>query len=179
MCFLHKNIKRYRFPTHINDLVMDRSQATASEVFIVVISPGGAPPLHQHDDTEQIFYVLEGRGRLEIGAESEEFLVEPGDVVRIPPATLHRIHCLGPAICAIWLLTVSPQAGPMRNQPGIPMCKQSAASRDGTYDDVLEKLICISTFDSPICWPFTVLNCWSALFPFGWQQAIDWKHGGI
>ena len=54
--------QRYRFPTHINDLVMDRSQAVASEVFIVVIEPGGAPPLHQHDDTEQVFYVLEGAG---------------------------------------------------------------------------------------------------------------------
>jgi mannose-6-phosphate isomerase-like protein (cupin superfamily) len=93
--FSTKDTQRYRFPTHINDLVMDRSQATASEVFIVVISPGGAPPLHQHDDTEQIFYILEGRGRLEIGGESEDFLVEPGDVVRIPPATLHAIHCLG------------------------------------------------------------------------------------
>ncbi len=87
--------QRYRFPTHINDLVMDRSHASASEVFIVEIPPGGAPPLHQHDDMEQIFYVLEGRGRLEIGEESEDFLVGPGDVVRIPPATLHTIHCLG------------------------------------------------------------------------------------
>src|SRR5210317_2512216 len=94
--FSTKQPQRYRFPTHINDLVMDRSQAAASEVFIVVISPGGAPPLHQHDDTEQIFYVLEGRGRLEIGGESEDFLVEPGDVVRIPPSALHAIHCEGP-----------------------------------------------------------------------------------
>ncbi len=27
--------KRYRFPTHTNELVMDRSDATGSEVFIV------------------------------------------------------------------------------------------------------------------------------------------------
>ena len=93
--FPTNQLQRYRFPTHINDLVMDRSRALASEVFIVVIRPGGAPPLHQHDDTEQIFYILEGRGRLEIGGESEDFPVEPGDVVRIPPATLHTIHCLG------------------------------------------------------------------------------------
>lgn len=85
--------QRYRFPTHINDLVMDRSAASASEVFIVVIAPGGAPPLHQHDDTEQIFYVLAGEGQLEIGGEDEVFAVRPGDVVRIPVATPHRIHC--------------------------------------------------------------------------------------
>lgn len=87
------NLPRYRFPTHINDLVMDRSVASASEVFVVVIAPGGAPPLHQHDDTEQVFYVLSGEGRLEIGPETDTFVVKPGDVVRIPVATPHRIHC--------------------------------------------------------------------------------------
>jgi mannose-6-phosphate isomerase-like protein (cupin superfamily) len=95
--FSTKEMKRYRFPTHVNDLVMDRSQAAASEVFVVELAPGEAPPLHQHQDTEQIFYILGGNGRLEIGPETTPFPVYPGDVVRIPPATLHRIHCLGTA----------------------------------------------------------------------------------
>jgi len=92
--FNTENFKRYRFPAHINDLVMDRSEATSSEVFIVVLAHGEAPPLHQHDDTEQIFYVLSGQGRLEIGTEGEQYPVKPGDVVRIPPETLHKIECL-------------------------------------------------------------------------------------
>lgn len=87
--------KRYRFPTHANLLVMDRSEATSSEVFIVELAPGEAPPLHQHDDTEQVFYVLSGQGRLEIGREGDAYPVNPGDVIRIPPATPHRIHCQG------------------------------------------------------------------------------------
>lgn len=88
--------KRYRFPTHTNELVMDRSAATASEVFVVVLEPGEAPPMHKHDDTEQVFYVTEGRGTLEIGEpENRKFTVNPGDVVRIPVGTLHRIHCEG------------------------------------------------------------------------------------
>lgn len=85
----------YRFPTHTNDLVMDRSQATASEVFVVVLQPGEAPPRHKHDDTEQIFYILSGKGRLEIGTPAVEVPVNPGDVVRIPVATMHRIFCEG------------------------------------------------------------------------------------
>ena len=93
--FSTQNLKRYRFPTHINDLVLDRSEATASEVFIVELAPGEAPPLHQHDDTEQIFYVLTGQGRLEIGSEADSYNVTIGDVVRIPPETPHRIHCVG------------------------------------------------------------------------------------
>ncbi|MFQ5593290.1 MAG: cupin domain-containing protein [Anaerolineae bacterium] len=85
------NLKRYRFPTHTNHLVMDRSAATASEVFIVELAPGEATPAHQHDDTEQIFYVLEGRGYVEID-QVDVYPMSPGDVVRIPPASLHAIH---------------------------------------------------------------------------------------
>jgi len=85
--------KRYRFPTHINDLVMDRAEAQTSEVFVVVLEPDEAPPLHKHDDTEQVFYILEGEGILKIGAEQKEIAVRPTDVVRIPPATLHTIQC--------------------------------------------------------------------------------------
>jgi len=36
--------RRYRFPTHTNKLVMDRAEAIASEVFIVELDPGEAPP---------------------------------------------------------------------------------------------------------------------------------------
>ena len=93
--FSTSDTTRYRFPTHTNDLVMDRSEAEASEAFMVVLEPGEAPPLHQHDDTEQIFYIIRGTGRLHIGAEELLFAVGPGDLVRIPRGTLHRIVCEG------------------------------------------------------------------------------------
>jgi mannose-6-phosphate isomerase-like protein (cupin superfamily) len=86
----------YRFPTHTNLLVMDRSEATASESFISVMEPGEGPPLHRHDDTEQVFFVLSGRGRLEIGPNADDHgPLVPGDLVRIPPGTLHRVPCVG------------------------------------------------------------------------------------
>jgi mannose-6-phosphate isomerase-like protein (cupin superfamily) len=90
-----KNLKRYRFPTHSNDLVMDRALAQTSEVIIVVLEPGEAPPLHKHDDTEQIFYLIEGQGTLTIGQEGKTFPVKTGDVVRIPPSTFHKIVAEG------------------------------------------------------------------------------------
>lgn len=90
--FPETNLKRYRFPTHTNDLVMCRSQAGSSEVFFVILEPGEAPPMHKHDDTEQIFFILEGQGRLEAGTPPESFQVKPGDTVRIPVGTWHRIH---------------------------------------------------------------------------------------
>jgi quercetin dioxygenase-like cupin family protein len=86
---------RYRYPTHVNDLVLDRAEATTTEVFIVVLEPDEAPPLHQHDDVEQIFYIMTGAGTLTIGDPAQTFSVKPGDVVRIPPHTLHSIQCEG------------------------------------------------------------------------------------
>ena len=87
--------KRYRFPTHTNELVLDRCDAQTSEVFLVVLQPSQAPPLHQHHDTEQIFYILEGQGTLTVGGEENKHAVDVGDVVRIPPSTLHSIQADG------------------------------------------------------------------------------------
>ena len=93
--FPTSKVRRFRFPTHVNDLVMDRADAATSEVFVVVLQPGEAPPLHKHDDTEQVFYVLDGAGVLSIGVRRKTFPVHVGDVVRIPPGTLHSIRCRG------------------------------------------------------------------------------------
>jgi mannose-6-phosphate isomerase-like protein (cupin superfamily) len=74
---------------------MDRSEASTSEAFVVVLQPGEAPPLHIHHDTEQVFYILQGSGELQTGAPDagERFPVSPGDLARIPPGTWHRILC--------------------------------------------------------------------------------------
>lgn len=136
--FSTKETKRYRFPTHINDLVMDRSQARSSEVFVVVLGPGEAPPLHRHDDTEQIFYVLEGRGRLEIGGESEDYLVSPGDVVRIPPSTLHAIHCAGETELRYLAIDCFPGGRPGAEPTWDDHVRAVCREQGWNFDDVLE-----------------------------------------
>jgi mannose-6-phosphate isomerase-like protein (cupin superfamily) len=91
-----REVARYRFPTHTNDLIMDRGEAAASEAFYVILEPGESPPLHVHEDAEQVFYVLEGKGVLTVGRESSEsFPVKAGDFVRTPPGTYHAIRCTG------------------------------------------------------------------------------------
>ena len=92
--FTTTGCKRYRFPTHTNELVFDRSDAKCSEVFMVVLEPGEAPPLHVHDDTEQVFYVIEGTGTLTTGKDKaqQKCRVQPGNVVLIPPCTPHAIQ---------------------------------------------------------------------------------------
>ena len=90
--FSTKDTIRYRFPSHTNDLVMNRSEAETSEIFLVVLELGEAPEIHVHHDTEQIFYMMQGTGTLRIGEQgSEKYPVKPGDVIRIPPHTFHSI----------------------------------------------------------------------------------------
>ncbi|MDX1412962.1 MAG: cupin domain-containing protein [Candidatus Promineifilaceae bacterium] len=95
--FSTENTKRYRFPTHINDLIMDRSEATASEVFFTVVEPGKASPMHKHDDTEQIYYVVDGEGEISVEEEDKvlRINIKPGDLIRMPVGTVHRARCLG------------------------------------------------------------------------------------
>ena len=85
---------RYRFPTHTNELILDRSESAAAEAFIVVLEPGEAPPVHLHAENEQVFYILEGAGTLHIGeGAAQPHPVRPGDLVRIPLNTPHAIRC--------------------------------------------------------------------------------------
>jgi mannose-6-phosphate isomerase-like protein (cupin superfamily) len=88
---------RYRFPTHTNDLIMDRKDATTSEAFFVILEPGESPPLHVHPDAEQVFFILEGEAEMTVGRESQEtVLLRVGDFVRTPPGTWHAVRCTGP-----------------------------------------------------------------------------------
>lgn len=136
--FSTKQLKRYRFPTHINDLVMDRSEASSSEVFIVELAPGEAPPPHQHDDMEQIFYVLSGHGRLEVGTDGEAYLVNPGDVVRIPPSTLHTIHSLGDMSLRYLAVDCFPAGRPDAEPTWDAHIKAVCQQLDWDYDNIVE-----------------------------------------
>lgn len=84
---------RYRFPTHINDLIMDRVKAERCETFMVILRAGQAPPLHTHPDVEQVFYVIEGKGMLCIGPSGRSRTrVSRGDSVYVPKGLPHSIY---------------------------------------------------------------------------------------
>lgn len=137
--FKTSEAKRYRYPTHANELVMDRAEAVASEVFITVMEPGEAPPLHKHDDTEQVFFVISGHGRLEVGLHLEAHPVVQGDVVRIPPATLHRIHCTSDEPLKYLAVDCFPGGRP-EDEPSWDVHVQTVCKQQGwNYDDVIER----------------------------------------
>jgi mannose-6-phosphate isomerase-like protein (cupin superfamily) len=91
-----RQVVRYRFPTHTNDLIMDRRDGAASEAFFVILEPGEAPPLHVHDDAEQVFYILEGEGTMTVGRDEQDSVeLRVGDFVRTPPGVHHSVRCRG------------------------------------------------------------------------------------
>jgi mannose-6-phosphate isomerase-like protein (cupin superfamily) len=49
---------------------------------------------HYHRATEEIYFVLAGRGEMEVDGERRE--VGPGDAVLIPPGAWHEIRALEP-----------------------------------------------------------------------------------
>jgi len=132
-----ENLKRYRFPTHINDIVMDRSEAAHSEVFLVVVEPGKGTHHHKHDNTEQVFYILKGTGRLETGEEKAAQPINPGDVVRIPLHTWHSIHCTSQkdlVYLAIDCFGERPETEPTWDSHVRVMCKEQGWDYDKVVD---------------------------------------------
>lgn len=59
---------------------------------VAEIAPGGVLPRHHHEP-EETYYVLSGRGVVEIDDARAE--IGPGTAVFIPPDAEHALHCVG------------------------------------------------------------------------------------
>jgi mannose-6-phosphate isomerase-like protein (cupin superfamily) len=55
--------------------------------------PGARTTPHYHPQTEEIYYLLEGAGRMQIDGESRD--VKPGDAIAIPPGAVHTVQNTG------------------------------------------------------------------------------------
>ena len=58
-----------------------------------VLPQGRAVGRHHHLETEEIYYILRGRGRMTVGSETLE--VGPGDAIFIPLRTAHTLENTG------------------------------------------------------------------------------------
>ncbi len=54
------------------------------------LEPGQATERHHHRRTEEIYFVLDGEGEMELDGERRR--VAPGDAVLIPPGAWHQIR---------------------------------------------------------------------------------------
>ncbi len=60
------------------------------------LQPGASTTAHHHVQTEEIYYILEGRGLMRVGTEEQP--VSVGDAIAIPPGTSHKITNTGNGI---------------------------------------------------------------------------------
>ena len=57
------------------------------------LPPGASTTAHRHLKTEEIYYILEGQGLMELEGETRR--VGPGDAIAIPPGSRHQITNIG------------------------------------------------------------------------------------
>lgn len=72
---------------HRNSCIRNQSLAEAT------LPPGCSTTPHFHRRTEEIYFILEGTGRMQIGQEQRD--VGPGDAIAIPPGHVHQITNTG------------------------------------------------------------------------------------
>jgi mannose-6-phosphate isomerase-like protein (cupin superfamily) len=68
---------------HTNAPVVNQSLAEAS------VPAGRATERHYHKKSEEFYFVVEGKGTMEINGETRA--VAPGDAILIPPGAWHQI----------------------------------------------------------------------------------------
>lgn len=83
--------------SEIRELLANRNSAIEKQSLAEARLPIGANTVpHYHPQTEEIYYILEGKALMQI--EGEDRKVEPGDAIAIPPGKVHTIRNVGPSV---------------------------------------------------------------------------------
>jgi mannose-6-phosphate isomerase-like protein (cupin superfamily) len=78
------------FATKDGSTIRELHHTTEQSLAEATLEAGQATDRHYHGRTEEIYFVLEGSGELELDGEKRR--VEPGDAALIPPGALHQIR---------------------------------------------------------------------------------------
>ena len=80
--------------SEIRELLAHRNSAIRNQSLAEARLPvGGATLEHYHLNTEEIYYITHGCGRIRIGGESRD--VSAGDAIAIPPGQRHKLWNTG------------------------------------------------------------------------------------
>jgi mannose-6-phosphate isomerase-like protein (cupin superfamily) len=82
------------FTTKDGSTIRELHHTEAQSLAEATLGPGQTTQRHYHRASEEIYFVLEGRGDLEIDGARRE--VGPGDAALIPPGAWHEITALEP-----------------------------------------------------------------------------------
>lgn len=79
------DVRELMHPSTHGNLAQSLAEAT--------VAPGATTRLHRHHQSEELYHITAGRGRLTLGEERLD--VGPGDTIGIPPGTPHCIENTG------------------------------------------------------------------------------------
>jgi mannose-6-phosphate isomerase-like protein (cupin superfamily) len=76
--------------------ILDRTNAPVEKQSLAeaTVQAGESTQRHYHKASEEIYFILEGRGRMEIDGETRE--AGPGDAILIPAGAWHTIRAVEP-----------------------------------------------------------------------------------
>jgi quercetin dioxygenase-like cupin family protein len=74
-------------PDRMAKIALDATARVHLDLY--ALEPGQSQRVHTHDDQDKVYVVLEGRGRVTVGAESDT--LEPGEAVVAPAGTAHGV----------------------------------------------------------------------------------------
>lgn len=82
-------------------ILMDAGELGSRHMSVtwIEVPPGASETLHSHEESEQVYVVVEGTGKMSAAGDTEELGV--GDLALIPPATDHSIANDGDAELAL------------------------------------------------------------------------------
>ena len=77
------------FTTKDGSTIRELHHTEAQSLAEATLEPGQATERHYHTRTEEIYFLVEGVGEMELDGEQRR--VEPGDAILIPPGAWHQI----------------------------------------------------------------------------------------
>ncbi len=105
-------------------------------VLAATIPPGAGIPVHQHPQQEA-FFILEGQPEfaVAISAELPWKEVNPGDMVNIPPDTMHGFRNAGDRDVKL-LLTCAAELGRFFEEAGTPLTENESARANLSPEEI-------------------------------------------
>ena len=82
------------FTTKDRSTIREFHHTEAQSVAEARLAPGQATERHYHARTEEIYFVLEGEGQMEVDGDRRRIVA--GDAILIPPGARHQIRAEGP-----------------------------------------------------------------------------------
>ncbi len=108
------------------NMLLPRNVTEATEAVLVTLRKSDEVPDHSHPDEEQVYLVIKGSGRLQIGDESR--LLQPQMIAYVPRGASHRVQALTDELVYVYV-SVWPKGIPAADKDWTKAWKLSPASR--------------------------------------------------